>query len=271
MPLNFKNILVPFDNSKSAFKALELAILFGKKCNSKVTMVHVVTSPSRDQSDQVKSVMAKKKEESGLEFLFLKQTGRIHIGVIEAAKTIEADLIVMGTHGASGFQEFWIGTNAFRVVSSALVPVITVREDVESIDFKNIIIPIDDFKETRQKVPTAIGMAKLLGAQVHVFETSKYTMEEVSNKLDRYGQQIAKLIEEEEVGVVSAEKFGGNITENVLNYADEVRSAIIIMMSETESSTGLFLGSNAQQLVNHSRVPVMTLHGKNLTSIVLGY
>jgi len=271
METNFKNILVPFDNSKSSFKALDMAMMFAKKCDSKITLVHVVTAPSRDKAEAVKEVLRTKEEESGLDFMFLKQTGRIHTEVISASESVEADLIIMGTHGASGYQEFWIGTNAFRVVSSAKIPVITIREDVPEIHCKNIIIPIDDFKDTRQKVPMAIDLAKLLGATIHVFETSKYTLEEVSQKLDRYGEQVVKLITEEEVPVESHSKFGGNITDNVLEYAKEVGSAMIIMMSESESSTGLFLGSNAQQLVNHARIPVMTLHAKNLSSIVLGY
>ncbi len=107
----FKNILVPFDNSKSSFKALEMAMSYAKKCNSKITLVHVVTAPSRDQAELVKEVMQSKQEESGLDFQFLKQSGRIHTEVISASESVEADLIIMGTHGASGYQEFWIGTN----------------------------------------------------------------------------------------------------------------------------------------------------------------
>jgi len=270
MQIKYKNILVPFDNSKSSQKALEMAIIFAKKCDSRITLVHVVVSASRDKSDLVKKIIAEKEQETGLEFLFLKHTGRIHIEVVEAASNIEADLIIMGTHGATGIQEFWIGTNAYRVVSSATIPVITVREGVD-LNFDNIVIPIDDFKETRQKVPMSIAMAKLLGSRIHVFETSKYTMEDVSSRLDRYGDQVAQMVRENDIEAIESHKFGGNITTNLLEYSAKENAGLIIMMSETEASTGLFLGSNAQQLVNHSKIPVMTLHTKDIGNIILGY
>lgn len=272
MEISFKSILVPFDNSKSAFRALDMAIMFAKKCESRITMVHVVTSPNRDQSEKVKETMEAKKVETGLEFLFLKQSGRIPNEIMDAAEAVEADLIVMGTHGASGFQPMWIGTNAFRVVSLAHIPVITIRETVESTTAENILLPIDEHKDSRQKVPMGIALAKLLGSKVHVLEATKYDQKDVSAKVDRYGDQVVEMVKEHELPVVENSAFGVNVVNHVLNYAEDLgESSMIIMMSEAESSSNFFLGSNPQQLVNHSTVPVMTLHTKMIKNIVLGY
>ena len=65
----------------------------------------------------------------------------------------------MGTHGASGFEKLWVGSNAYRVASAAPCPVITIRETFEKETFSRILVPLDNSKETRQKIPMAIFFA----------------------------------------------------------------------------------------------------------------
>jgi hypothetical protein len=77
------------------------------------------------------------------------------------AKMTDADLIIAGTHGVTGFEQYWIGSNAYRIVSYAPCPVITVRFDFDfDNDIRNVVLPIDATPDTRQKVPLPVGWLK---------------------------------------------------------------------------------------------------------------
>ena len=85
-------------------------------------------------------------------------------------------LVMAGTHGASGFEEFWIGSNANRIVSALRKPVITIRGGVNiNRNLEKIVLPLDSTPETRQKVPFTAYMAKIFNAEVHILRvyTSK--------------------------------------------------------------------------------------------------
>ena len=58
--------------------------------------------------------------------------GKIYREIIDEAKEIESLCIIMGTHGISGFEQFWIGSNANKLISVSPCPVITLRTGVDA-------------------------------------------------------------------------------------------------------------------------------------------
>lgn len=273
MSTQFKHILVPYDNSASAEKALNKAISLSKVFSARITVAYVENSKSKkDSAEKVRKLTEELEQKTGIEFFFIHPKGKVFKEIVRSAEDVEADLIIMGTHGTSGFEEFWIGSVAFRVVSSASVPVITIQETYTKSEFKKIVLPIDHSVETRQKIPMAITMAKYFDAEVHLFLTSKFTADEMITKVVQYGKQCKKMLREAGINCIAESKFGGNIAESTINYAKANDADLIVMMAESEPSTGLFMGSNAQRLVNHSPIPVLTIHAKNLKKIgAVGY
>lgn len=59
---------------------------------------------------------------------FRIRKGKIYHEIVQVADELDAFLILIGTHGASGFEEFWIGSNAYRIVCATERPIITIRE-----------------------------------------------------------------------------------------------------------------------------------------------
>ena len=74
----------------------------------------------------------------------------------------------MGTHGANGIGEFFIGSNAHKTVTLAPCPVITVQGNSKKLGFRKIILPIDDSIHSRQKVNYAITIAKKYAAKIDI-------------------------------------------------------------------------------------------------------
>lgn len=265
------HILVPYDGSQSSDVALKTAISLSKRVDGKVSAVYVKRTEGDEFYKEIAQKIEERSAESGQEILFIHPTGKMYKEVVRTVGEIGADLVIMGTHGSSGFEEFWIGSNAYRVVSSSDVPVITMQEHYPRETFQRIIVPIDNSKETRQKIPTVSRLAQFFGAEVHLFGTSKYDSEDSQNKVKTYAVQSQKLLSEDEVKSEISYRFGGNIAKATLDRAEEIGADLVIMMSESEPSSGLFMGSNAQQVVNHSRIPVMTLHPKQVGIAITGY
>ncbi len=265
----FEHILIPFDNSESARVALRTAVNLTKKFSAKMTLVFV--NANADTEKKIKKIIEKVKDRTGQEIYYLRPSGRPYHEIVQAAKTTGADLIIMGTHGAGGVQEFFIGSNAYRVVSSSPVPVITMRESFEKANFDRIVVPIDDSTESRQKVPMVQRIAHYFDAEVYVLAASKWDGDDVRRRVTRYGEQVKELLEEQEIKTHLQTSFGGNIANATMDYGDSVDADLIIAMSETESSAGFFMGANAQRLVNHSEIPVLTVHATEVVIGVAGY
>ena len=273
-----KQIIVAIDFSKCSLHALEYAIQLANKINSNILLVWVDNTRS-DESVYTSPLDSSRKEvnenfeeiiekyspslDKG-EITYKIRKGKVHIELANQAKYSDAMLVVSGTHGVTGFEEFWIGSNAYRIVTYSPCPVITVRANYEfSNSIDKIILPIDSTLETRQKIPFAVEWAKIFNSEIHVLSLYSTTIKAVKSRVDNYSKQVVKFLEEENVSYKLAAKDAENITNATIKYTDEVNGDIIAIMTEQETTTSnLFLGAYAQQMVNHSPIPVLSIHAK---------
>ena len=182
--------------------------------------------------------------------------------MVNQAKYIDASFIVSATHGASGFEEFFIGSNAGRIVGASECPVFTIRKEGCPRALDRIVMPIDLTLETRQKVPLTCELAKAFKAEVHVLTIqSKGHDDEQKKKLKAYADQTCAYIKDQKISFVRATVNNSNIATATIDYASKVKANLISIMTEQELSfSNLILGPYAQQLVNHSAIPVLSIH-----------
>jgi len=261
MDYKFKKILIGFDNSPSSFVALDKAFQSCKAFNSDLYVVNVKSS--KNNEGNYIEIINEKALKYGVKVNYMEKTGNVSKEIAGTERDIGADLIFMGTHGVNGFQPYWIGSNAIRVVSASSCPVITVQEDSANLDFRNIILPLDDSIETRQKVPYAVVMAKNFNATIHILSVSKDKNEDTKRRIAAYARQTEAYLEERGIGFTFELKQGNNVPQTIIDYAVEKKAGLIMMMTETESSSW-FMGSYAQQLINHSTIPIMAIHSRDL-------
>jgi len=269
---SFERIVIPFDNSPSSRVALRTAVNFAGRFLADLSFIHVRTGrEDAEELAEVHRVIDKIKQKTGLNIELLRPEGQIHKEIVRLAASVNADLIIMGTHGTKGFEEFWIGSNAFRVVSSTERPVMTMQESYPKEGFDRILIPIDDSKDSRQKIPMTISLAKSFSAEVIILGTSRYEDDETQGKIKKYVKQAVDLISAE--GIITSQQFhyGTNIADSTLSFAKGANADLIIMMSENEPTSGFFMGTNAQRVVNHSKIPVLTIHTKDIRVGNVGY
>jgi nucleotide-binding universal stress UspA family protein len=262
MDFQIKNILVGFDNSQSAKIALQKAADISKRFDAKLHAVYVYHEGKADPS-VIQQAVLEEGNKQGIDIEFLIKTGKVYNEISTLEREIGADMVIIGTHGSSGWQPFWIGGNAFRIASSANCPVITILETTKEAPLNDILLPLDDEETTRQKVPYAAMMAKAYDATIHIYSVTKGTDSSAKSKLNAYGRQTEKYLHERGIKTSYESHFGGDVPKNILEYGQTVRAGLIMIMADTESKS-FIMGSYAQDIVNNSTVPVMVMHSRDL-------
>ncbi len=185
--------------------------------------------------------------------------GSISEKTFGAAKKYNADLIVMGTHGRNGLQETFLGSNAEKIVRDAEIPVLTVKDKVTNPKIENILLATDFSNEVDFVLPAVSRIADLLGSRLVLtkivtpagFESTHETEEQIEafrekSELYNYSSQVYYAYNKEEGIRRMADTFGANM--------------IALGTHGRHGLAHLFNGSIAEDLVNHSSVPVLTIN-----------
>lgn len=272
-----KKVLVPIDFSEPSKLALEYSSLFCKKFSAKLHLMHVVSAGSYDKvlphvdlSARGERLTKTLREElnklaaeysdcnpEGVEIHLIE--GRVAKEVVNLSKAINADLILMGTHGVSGFEEFFVGSNTYRVVTAATCPILSVQEKSTGLAFKNIAMSFDRTVYTRDKVPMAAEFAEKFGATIHMAGLITDDYEDQRPKFNLKIKQVEEYLESRNIPFTSEIIRGNNIAEMSMDFAKSKNADMMVIMTEQEASTGLFMGPYAQRIVNHSRIPVLSI------------
>ncbi len=281
-PFEIKKILIPIDFSYSSLKAISPAVLLAKLTKAEITLVHVInllpsTIPAfyfsvpggpvyesnlKNTSNEQLNKLALTIKKKGVEQVnTISVSGQTYKEIVKLSKKIKADIIIMGTHGASGFSEFLAGSNTFRVISQAQCPVLSVQKHITIHDFKHIIVPFRDNPHSREKVNIAIAIAKIYGATLHVLGVDTEGSKSHLKKILLEGEQIKRIVEEFGVKCqlkVISESF---LADTVLKYAENAHADLIIVTSDMDkvSVSEYFMGPFAQQVINHSKIPVLSI------------
>ncbi|HTL81288.1 MAG TPA: universal stress protein, partial [Bacteroidia bacterium] len=188
MKKEIKRILVPVDFTETSDNAVEEAVLLARLLGADIYLIHVIESlgyhysvvpemktvllsPREFEMEVVKKLeklQERIKQEYGIKVETHVTNGNIHSQIIDYGMRNGVDLIVMGTHGASGFREIFIGSNAQRVVTLSPFPVLTIQKKKEQAGFRNILLPIDDSVHSREKVNIAIAIANAFAAKIRI-------------------------------------------------------------------------------------------------------
>lgn len=269
-----KQLLVAFDFSQNSHTALNYAINFANKTHAQLGLVWVDSTNTpdnllnidyelrievKDHFQEIEKQYGPMLEHGKLEIILRK--GKIYSEMAMVARKLEADIIFAGTHGVSGYEQYWIGSNAYRIVTSAPCPVITIRGDyVCKGCVKKILLPIDSTTETKQKLPFAAGIASFFDAEVFLLVLYNSPISVIRKRMYSYAEEAHKFLEEKGVRHSIKEIDAEQINSSILDYAVEIDADLISIMTEQGTTTAnKFLGPYAQQLINNSVVPVLSI------------
>ena len=267
-----KSIIVGTDFSEGSYVALELAVDVANRLQCGIMLVWVKREKklfTSDQLDMMTNLAKDKLDELCQKYSHLMKhgeirceilTGKVSTAIAEAAKRELSPMIIIGTNGASGFEKYFIGSQAARIVQDSPCPVLTIRQGY---DFhkrlERIVCPIRVNANSRQKVPPAATMAKIFGSEVHIL--GLLDLKEEESALRTYMTQSVDYLEREGVPFHYEIRSYSTYSDTVLAYADEIKADLVIINTEQDKVISqLFLGTNAQQVVHKSQIPVLCIH-----------
>ncbi|MGM0649915.1 MAG: universal stress protein [Bacteroidota bacterium] len=268
-----KKIIVPLDFSDYSINALRYAILYANKYKADIQLVHVIEKKVKVYSKlakqeeeiaagQMKRIIEDHKKElhEAATFDYIVKYGRIYEEIAEQVEAYEDSVIVCSTQGESGWNEFFVGSNTYRIVESTIRPVFSIRSSKNIIPPEIIVMPIDITKETREKVPMVASIAKKFNSTVHILKVTSSTSEGIHSNLKMYATQVSKYFKEHEIKHENSLIVGNNITDVTIEYAKTVEANLIAIMTEqTWSLSNLLMGSYARQMLNNSPIPVLNI------------
>jgi len=273
-------ILVAVDFSDSSINALEHAVGVAEKFKSNILMVWVESKSSLrylniNKGEDVKENVSARFEEliakykpqlNGMDMEYRCRKGIAYKEIVAVSVENKVDMIVSGVHGVKGFRRFLMGDTANHIIAEAKCPVLTIGlHRTLGRALKDIVLPIDQSLDTRQKVGIATQFAQLFGARIHILGLYMSNVDTLKRRVDEYVKQVDKHLKKNKVETVVYMEKDYKGAKSILNYANRVDANLIITMIETETRTSdLWLGSQGQQLVNQSTVPVLSIANKQL-------
>lgn len=276
-----KKIIVPIDFSDQSKYALDFAVEVAKKGGMEILAINIIEGPHAHTFNTMADGMANVTEDE----FFLKQlydkteenlaeliaqekysgvviSKKVEIGnpyksISHAIADQSADLVVMGTKGISGLDEVLIGSNTEKVVRYSHCPVITVKSPVNLNEFKNIVFATNLQEDQTDVINELKKLQLLTGAQLHLVKVNTPNNFITQRKIESdFADYIAKH------GLTNVDKaiYSDNTEEDgILSYAEDIEADLIALA--THGRTGLLhllSGSIAEDLVNHSQIPVWT-------------
>jgi nucleotide-binding universal stress UspA family protein len=181
--------------------------------------------------------------------------------VNDVAEEYGADLIIMGSHGASGIKEFFIGSNTEKVVRHSNIPVMVIKHNPILIDFEHVVFACDFSEEAVKPFINAAKFFKKLESKVHLIyvnlpnEQFRSTIE-MENKVNTFFKKVNDNLDYDN----QVKYFSDySIEQGILNYANLIGADLIAVA--THGRTGLLHlleGSITEDIANHSTLPVIS-------------
>ena len=278
-----KDIVVAIDFSKGSIHALEYAIELANLTHANITLVWVdnisgselaFANESKELRNEAKGnfdeLLDKYKDKLVHGKLTAKvRKGRVYQELATFIKQTDCCLLILGTHGSSGFEEYWIGTNAFRIVSSISTPVITVKYNYEiQRGYRKILLPVYHTAQTMQKIVITADLARATGADINILALNSSGLKSVQRLVDSNVVKAEKYLDEQGVNYGVDRINTKNLASDIIEHARQVDADLIAIMTDIQDqANSILLGPFAQQLVSYSPVPVLSMHPKDSNTL----
>ncbi|QNJ97799.1 universal stress protein [Constantimarinum furrinae] len=269
-----KRILVPTDFSDQAENALKIAAQMAAKFNSEIFLLHSMEVPlhlanSGDTGSLPEALyfikLAKKRFGEIRKKPYLSDTtihetighSEIYNDISKAVEDNNIDLIIMGSHGASGFKEMFIGSNTEKVVRTSKIPVLVIKNDHPKFEINSFVFATDFSEECKKPFQEALNFAQNVDATLHLLYINTPNDFKTSSEAKKI---MANFVKGVDTTHYSLHIYNDNSVEKgILNFAKENHVQLIgISTHGRKGLSHFFNGSISEDMVNHANMPVIT-------------
>ena len=275
-----KQILFPTDFSEAADKAFLYALRFADSFNAELLVLHVYdlpiveTPPTPESTQEIFDIVEMNQFESFREQLpeLHKIAERNNLGHIrmrnillygdlvyninKVCKDEEIDMVVMGTRGATGFKETFLGSSTASVMMNAPVPVLGVPIEAEYHGIKNIAFTTQYKDKDNQSLRRTLDIARKFNAETHcLYIKNDDDPEDLEERINEWKM----LYNDERVNFFNIS--GDHIEQTILDFIDNQHVDMLVMRTHKRGFfEGLFHRSLTKKLAYHTKVPLLVFH-----------
>ncbi|MGB9634194.1 MAG: universal stress protein [Chloroflexaceae bacterium] len=296
----FRTILAPLDGSKVAEQALPTAARIARASGAALHLVHVHTEDARDPifvnglpviDERLHSLAAEHERVylertaatvagDDLEPVAVRLSGPVVRTLLRYARDVNADLIVLTTHGRSGFDRLWLGSVAESLARQAHAPLLLLRpsshESGSPVRFGQVLVPLDGSPLAEEALAPAAALAAIDHGTLTLLRIVDTLPQPISLPLpERYRPDEAALAREEAAASAYLQDVAARLTPPgtgaLVSHAEQPARAII----ETAHQLAVDLvaltthGRSAVRSVAISSVADKVLRGIDLPLLVL--
>ncbi|MEP7108451.1 MAG: universal stress protein [Ferruginibacter sp.] len=275
---NINRILVPVDFSPASINALDTAIGMAKLHDADILLLNVIETAglsniheggfNAEESAIALTHQAEQKLQSLRHSIIerfmvpcevIVTTGIVSSAITKISATHHADMIVMGTHGATGFRDSLIGLNAFNVVKTAACPVLTIPSHKKWESFKKILFPLRPIVSALEKYDFIRKIIRMKDTTLHILGLTTDNEKDIVLVKNLAGQLKEKLMVDE-VDTSTYFKVGKNMAGEVIKIATLMETDLIVITAAIDSLfKQFFVGPYIQHILNHAQFPVLSI------------
>lgn len=273
-----KIILVPVDFREPSNRAAAYAVRLAKRLNSEVFLVHIietsgliskyfesgnmlvkVTDQAKEQLHKMIRELAEIDPEVNVSTRV--ERGKRYERILHMAKDIDARMIILGENHEGEEAEKDLGTTVYHVTLKSIVPVLTLKGDAE--DFgRSIVVPLDLALENRKQLYSALVYGLNYNAKIHLVSSLipgvQLRQSLIYKKMRNARDTLVQNGVETEMQIFEKDKRP--TYQRVLDYAQEIESSMILLMTHKEGyNYDNYIGAFAHHLINQSSLPVLSL------------
>jgi nucleotide-binding universal stress UspA family protein len=266
MTQNSIQILVPFDFTEAAEKAITQASLLNKQIPVTINLLHVVQSNDMMEIELKLKDEVKKFADSGIQFNIVIEKGSVLPTLNSVCKKIQAHLMIIGTHGSQGIRQGLLGADILKLLKLNPCPSIVVQKTSEVVkQFNQILLPVGSHENYSSLVDAVILIASSSHAEVIIYSIKRPNEEPSDILLQNTQLTIAKLKEREILFKEVTEdsnmvSFG--FAKQTMRYAEDHKVDLIAIMPNTSIDHSYFANADKEQLLtNHHGIAVLCSAG----------
>ena len=277
-----KQILVPTDFSQNALNAFHFALQVADKLNASITTLHTyvlrfITPSDTDLSalqdmidHEVDIEFEQYKQETAKLHQFAEEKGLGHVSIThelrkgfiadeieEVTKSLNIELVVMGTKGASGLKEALLGSNTAAVLERVKCPVMVVPHKANFSGINKVAYATNCDEHDEEIIPKVKAFAQLFGAEMRCVHVTFLDEAWDKRKLEEFEELYNKMIETTGSKLDIMESDG--VVEGLNQYIDQNEISVIAMHTHKRNLLEkIFLSSYTHRMAYHTHVPLLS-------------
>jgi nucleotide-binding universal stress UspA family protein len=264
-----KNILLAIDYSEASLNALETSIAIAQTNAAVLQIIYIndavfgtEETNNLKNARQITYAMADNIiKRHGVQTKVILTEGYIGPTIVKNAAAINAELIVMGTHGASGHRDLFIGSNSYFVIKHAACPVLIIPEGKKWTGFNKVLFPVRPALGALHKYRfiNALIKNKSNSGMLEIFGISLDSKQQDVNLITEMTRELNDKTNGAALNFSVSFSYGKNVAEEVLEKADKMNADLIVISSTVDvANKQFFIGPFSQRIINHAKIPVLT-------------